>query len=394
MISVKDRYFKLNYTLLLIVGLWPYNKSKFARFQLICCFSILISSIIFQLATFITLNCTSDLLIKILSPTLACINFTIVYHSFYVNAETVKYLMEQLQCIYNDLTDNNEISIIEAYGNNAKRYTTRLTILLISGASIITAIQLMPSFFNIILSTNKSQQRRILFTMEYFIDQEKYYYILLLHINIIIFIGIIAVLATGTMLITYLQHACGMFKIASYRVENAMKIHILQDKLLNDNLIFKGIISAIDIHRKAISFSDHLISQFEMSFMLLILFGVISLSINIFRIFQIFTSKYNALELLIPLITASFITVYMFFANFLGQAITDHYNDIFVTAYAVRWYTVPLHIQKIILFLLQRASKCILILLYFTLFNVIKLIKSRGLVIIKIDKKLTLLSCN
>ncbi|XP_072756967.1 uncharacterized protein [Anoplolepis gracilipes] len=355
MIDIKDRYFSLNYTLLLIIGLWPYNKSKFARLQLICCFSILITFVIFQLVTFITLNCTSDLVIKILPPTLTGIILTIIYNSFCVNAETVKYLMEQLQCIYNDLTDNDEISIVEGYGNNAKRYTTRLTILLMSGASIITAIQLMPSFFNIILPTNKSRQHYILFTMEYFIDQEKYYYILLLHINMIVFIGSITVLATGTMLIAYLQHACGMFKIASYRVENALKIHISQDKLLNENLIFKGIISAIDIHRKAISFSNHLISKFEMTFMFLILFGVLTLSLNIFRTFQILTLKYNAVELLIPLITATFMFVYMFFANFLGQAITDHYNDIFVTVYAVRWYTVPLHIQKIILFLLQRV---------------------------------------
>lgn len=35
--------------------------------------------------------------------------------------------MKQLQFIYDDLKDNNEIAIIEGYGNNAKRYTTMLT---------------------------------------------------------------------------------------------------------------------------------------------------------------------------------------------------------------------------------------------------------------------------
>lgn len=35
--------------------------------------------------------------------------------------------MEQLKQICNDLKDNNEIAIIEKYGNYAKRYTIRLT---------------------------------------------------------------------------------------------------------------------------------------------------------------------------------------------------------------------------------------------------------------------------
>jgi len=35
--------------------------------------------------------------------------------------------MEQVQHIYNNIRDNNEIAIIESYGNKAKCYTTFLT---------------------------------------------------------------------------------------------------------------------------------------------------------------------------------------------------------------------------------------------------------------------------
>jgi len=49
---------------------------------------------------------------------------------------------------------------------------------------------------------------------EYFIDQQKYFYLILLHIYAVICIGAIVMLAIGTMLITYIQHTCGMFKIA------------------------------------------------------------------------------------------------------------------------------------------------------------------------------------
>jgi len=49
---------------------------------------------------------------------------------------------------------------------------------------------------------------------EYFVDQEKYFYLILFHANVAFVIGATTMLATGTMLIVYQQHACGMFRIA------------------------------------------------------------------------------------------------------------------------------------------------------------------------------------
>lgn len=49
---------------------------------------------------------------------------------------------------------------------------------------------------------------------EYFVDREKYFYLIMLHMNAALLIGGIVLIATGTMLIVYLKHACGMFTIA------------------------------------------------------------------------------------------------------------------------------------------------------------------------------------
>jgi len=76
-------------------------------------------------------------------------------------------------------------------------------------------VHLWPDILYDILSVNQSRPHRHLQIMaEYFIDQEKYYYLLLFHTIAAVFVGIIAVVATGTMLIAYLQYACGMFRIA------------------------------------------------------------------------------------------------------------------------------------------------------------------------------------
>ncbi|XP_028045415.2 uncharacterized protein LOC105827967 [Monomorium pharaonis] len=170
--------------------------------------------------------------------------------------------------------------------------------------------------------------------------------------------GCVIVGATGTILVACLYHACGMFKIASYRIERAIQANVKNNiNLQNEFLAHKRMVRAVDIHRKALTFSNDLISTFEISFMLLIAVGVLSLSLNIFRVFQIVLFGCNKEEFLVNFAIAVLITVYMFMANFIGQEIIDHNNHIFVTAYKVRWYTTPLRIQKLILFLLQRGNK-------------------------------------
>lgn len=76
---------------------------------------------------------------------------------------------------------------------------------------------ILKPILNIILHINKSESDktlRFIIHQEYFIDQEKYSFLILLHINIFICIGAITVTATGTMLLGYIIHTCGMFKIA------------------------------------------------------------------------------------------------------------------------------------------------------------------------------------
>ncbi|XP_067209644.1 odorant receptor 49b-like isoform X1 [Linepithema humile] len=358
MISIEDRFFSLHRTLLLAIGLWPYQKSKLAQLHLICCYSGLVSLIVFQLTAFTTSNCTVDLVIKIFSFVFACITLVVKYNSFYVNAETVKYLLEQLQRIWDDLTDKNEIAIIEKHGKHAKRYTIIIIIFGISAVFTNVIIQIWPDILHIIFSVNNSQPRHLQFMTEYFVDQEKYFHLFLLHQNVTIGIGLIGALATGTMLMAYLQYACGMFQIASYRIKYAMKFHMLQDiNLPHKNLVYKGMIRAIDIHRKAMMFSTYLITNFEMSFMFMIIFGVSTLSLNILRFFQIIAVNYNIQELIVPCVAISACIIYMFLANFIGQQITDNCDHVYTMAYEIQWYIVPLYIQKLILFLLQRGTK-------------------------------------
>ncbi|XP_014483203.1 PREDICTED: uncharacterized protein LOC106748838 [Dinoponera quadriceps] len=131
-------------------------------------------------------------------------------------------------------------------------------------------------------------------------------------------------LSTGTMFLSYGQHICGMFRIASYRIQNVIKPNGLQSvNPQNENSIYEGLIYAVEVHRKTL--------QLELS-----------LPPNICP--QMEESIYGTY-------------LYMFGANYVAQQVTDHNNHVFATVYNIRWYVTPLQIQKMILFMLQRGTK-------------------------------------
>ncbi|KAL6419123.1 hypothetical protein ACFW04_011555 [Cataglyphis niger] len=279
-------YFNLNRILLLTIGLWPYQQSKLDRLRFIFFLGILMTAVLFQFTTFLNSKCTADFIIKILSNALIFIIFIMHYIFFAINMETVKDLLTQLQHVYDQLKDECENAIVEKYNSNAKRYTKALTTLLVIYIFALIISQFWSNIISVILPMNVSQANRLPIVTEYFIDQEKYFSLILLHLNAAFCIGLTVVLSTGTILIAYLVHICGLFKIASYRIKHAMCAIMLQNiSPKNDMLILEEIRCAVDIHRLAMKLSKTLVYKFEAMLFCLLTTGVIFLSFNLFQVY-------------------------------------------------------------------------------------------------------------
>ncbi|XP_070523048.1 odorant receptor Or2-like [Cardiocondyla obscurior] len=351
-----DTHFRLNRFLLLAIGLWPLKRSKFAQVQFIILFSILITFIIFQFTSLLTSRCTVDLIVNILSSTFFFICLAIKYNSFWINADTMRLSLEKLQHTCNELKNEDEIAIIEKYSRIGKIQTIAITMFGAMSLCSFLLLTLGPYAFNIVFSVNNSQSRIVMvLKTEYFIDQEKYFYLIVLHGNAALFIGATAMVATGTMMIAYLKYICGMLTIASYRIKEAMTINVQQD-IDHEKMIicYRGIVCAVDIHRKAIEFSQVFIKSFQGSFFFLIAAGMICLSNNLVQIaLYVNTLKQFILSLTFVMV----LYVYMFLSNYTAQEITDHNEYVFATVYNVLWYVAPLQIQKMMLFILQKGTK-------------------------------------
>ncbi|XP_014487726.1 PREDICTED: uncharacterized protein LOC106751364 [Dinoponera quadriceps] len=68
-------------------------------------------------------------------------------------------------------------------------------------------------------------------------------------------------------------------------------------------------------------------------------------------------SEYDLEELTMQISFLSSQYLYIFVGSYIAQEITNHNNHVFVTVYDIQWYVAPLHVQKIILFMLQKGTK-------------------------------------
>ncbi|KAL6425035.1 hypothetical protein ACFW04_009379 [Cataglyphis niger] len=161
-----------------------------------------------------------------------------------------------------------------------------------------------------------------------------------------------AMTATGTTLITYLQHTCAMFSIACYRVERAIGI-LQKGGWKSEQKSYEEMIRAVNIHREAMKLSNFIISSIEGSFFFLIAAGMVCLSCNLLLIASLTN---NIGQRLLSLTIVIVLYMYLFLSNYTAQNITDHNEYVFATIYNVRWYIAPIRIQKMILFLLQRGT--------------------------------------
>ena len=81
-----------------------------------------------------------------------------------------------------------------------------------------TLIQYIPDVLDIVKPLNESRPRILLHQAKYFANQEKYFYIVIMHEIIAILISGTTGVAAETFLLVNSLHAFGMFKIARYIV--------------------------------------------------------------------------------------------------------------------------------------------------------------------------------
>lgn len=91
-----------------------------------------------------------------------------------------------------------------------------ISVLIYVSFIVVMCIQYIPSFLNVVAPLNETRRAKLLFRVEYFVDQEKYYHMIQFHLDAGVIVAATTILATESFCLMVCIHAYGLFKIARY----------------------------------------------------------------------------------------------------------------------------------------------------------------------------------
>lgn len=84
------------------------------------------------------------------------------------------------------------------------------------GVILFMLVTLVPHILDIVLPLNESRPIMLPYEAYYFVDEREYFFHIFLVSFVAALIAMIGLLAHDCMLLTYVEHACGVFALAGY----------------------------------------------------------------------------------------------------------------------------------------------------------------------------------
>ncbi|XP_011861313.1 PREDICTED: uncharacterized protein LOC105558318 isoform X2 [Vollenhovia emeryi] len=343
--NIFDGHFKLNQDLLRFYGLWPFEKTKFERFRAVCFYILLISAVIIQLAQFVTADLRINVVVKILSDSCLCLIYVINFNIFLFNTKKM-------------LTDPQEIKIVEHYVYQGKNITVAVTLLQICMACTLLMIQLTPDILDFLRPLNESRAHYLLLLSEYHINEGKLFYYIILYNSVSYNIGISSTISISLIFVLSALHCCAIFKICSYRIQHSVDKKVITC-FNKKNEVIKRIIKTVELHKNAQKLFKLLTTSFTLSFLLIVVVGMCSFVLNLYRLLFAIISMDDFMEFMIATCYIIGHELYLFGTTFLGQLMVNYADELFITTYMSLWYKTPVKVQKLFLFVMQISSKSV-----------------------------------
>nr|KAF7402070.1 hypothetical protein H0235_015406 [Vespula pensylvanica] len=349
-----DRFYKLNYRLLSFLGLWPYKKSGLYH---VCLINIpMLSLNIIQLLKLYTCKGNFNIMKDILPVWIASTIIVTKYYLFDLSLLDVKLLMDNMIIDWNMWKSKEEIEIMKKFARSGRIFTLVYTIYIYVFVILLLLVTFIPPLMDVIIPLNESRHMELPTHGEYFVDEEKHFYLIYCYMAVTIMISITVLIATDTQLMVFCCHVSGTFAVIGFRLEHFLKEHATLDGLsdLQRKECYKHVSLSIKGHKRALEFVKRMESLFSYSLLVQCGLNVICMSICLYQIAVLYGESIQIIKFIAFVLCELF---HLFIASLSGQTIIDHSSDVYIKAYSGLWYEAPIEVRKLLILIMRRSFK-------------------------------------
>ncbi|KAL2727527.1 odorant receptor 46a-like isoform X1 [Vespula maculifrons] len=272
-----------------------------------------------------------NLITKSLETTLPTVCFGSCYCNLLLKTAIMKKILRRIKCDWGDLANKPELKILKKYANVSKLSTMVIAIsfyLYIAFLIFPSLLRILQYIFGIIHKTELILPVRF----DYCMSNQMFFFTVFLYEYIgMCIIGMVGV-ANYSMFIAIIQHACGLFNIVIWKIDERFK---KKQRNFNHPRIYNKSTKDEEWIVDIIKFYNS-IDEF--------LFEVLTLPLNISEKL----TKFN-------FVVGSMFVIYAYYH--LGQKLTDHHTDVFMKFCQIPFYSLSLKTQKLLLFFIMRSMK-------------------------------------
>ncbi|KAG7208098.1 hypothetical protein KM043_009672 [Ampulex compressa] len=203
------------------VGQWPYQDAKSSMIHRTIT-SFTLGLVIFtQIAKIITDKGAFKTIMEVLP--IVCVIFTglVKFFNCIFNANKIRELMQRMHYDWQILNTEEDLLIMQYYMEDARRFSIAYTANISIVGFIFATIPLTPMILDVVAPLNTSRPRIFSYKAEYFLDESKYYWPILIHMWCASLAAVMSVTAVDSMFLFYVQHACGLFSVTGHKLQHA-----------------------------------------------------------------------------------------------------------------------------------------------------------------------------
>ncbi|XP_035720592.1 uncharacterized protein LOC118440936 [Vespa mandarinia] len=347
------RHYAINKRMLSLLGQWPYQSIRTKYVRLVILLLLLGTQMLAKVAATIISFRDRNVVLNDMAPLIADSTAVIRLINVTVKKEKMKILLNRMQTDYALFADD-EMKIMMEYAENGRKFS-----IVYIGVFFVSMLQFMiPPLKSIILSNmNGSSERPLIHHVEYFVDSQRYYYLIILHSYAVIFICVFTIATMDTMFVVFVQHACGLFTAIGYQLRHIVDNNILLINLnpsKSNDKFYTNISKCIHRHQEAIQFANLLDKYYSTSFFLVSGISMIGMSITgLQAILNINKPKQFFQQMCVCYTTL----IHVLFECVNGQRLIDHSSQMHEYLINTEWYRTSLRTRKGICFMLLRSQK-------------------------------------
>ncbi|XP_076478268.1 uncharacterized protein LOC143303241 isoform X1 [Bombus vancouverensis nearcticus] len=214
--TTKFQYFKTVKFFGQLVGVWPYQE-EFPKITMrLVTLVVTIACIATQISRVLVFY-SLDILLEQMPHLDVTLILVLKQYNYILNEKKLKELLSDIIAERLIERPTKELEILDMYSQKAMILSFIYKVSTFVTAIMFALIPVISPILNIVAPLNESRSREFIYPAYYFVDEERYYYVILAHMITSMSILVAVYIACDISLILFVQHGCALLAISGHQ---------------------------------------------------------------------------------------------------------------------------------------------------------------------------------